>query len=109
MKNKKIIVMLSDKDLDTYKFLKQDIRYTLQSFQEALKRDDPLILTTCLEAISSEYYFMYDYEIEVMSEGIVMNFTDVLKGKETDREIRQGHDWRKLVLNGEFDKIKTVW
>lgn len=82
---------------------------TYKEFLTAIKNEEKRIATPMLEAIDSKYYEL-GYDIKVCSNNKVMRFSDVINknNKYTDREIRFEHDWRRLVLNGEFNEIEVI-
>ena len=77
---------------------------TYFDFLQQIYLKSKYIITPILEAIDSKYY-EDGYDIIVYKGDKYIRFSDII-GKNnpyTEREIRLSHDWRKLVLNNEFN------
>lgn len=83
------------------------ITFTYRQFLKDIKNKKSIINTTILEAIDSKYYQM-GYDIQIFDKNKSIKFSDILNGEHTTREIRLSHDWRKLLLNGEFSNWKEL-
>lgn len=113
MENKMIVVCLTQNDMAwilsngiDYKY--ETVAYTWKSFCKAINKKMTHIYTTVLDAVDSNFYNS-GYDIKVISQGKSILFSKLLnEPKEGDRELRLGHNWHKMLLNGEWNNyIKT--
>ena len=104
--DKLIKIYLTDEDIP----VNEKVVYTLKDYILAFNRRDTIINTTILEPLQDNAMFE-GYDIEVISEGKHIKFSDMLNGNTNNcfgRDLKLCHDFHKLLVAGGFD-IKVEW
>lgn len=111
---KVIFVCITQKDMQYFLSQGIDYRYervcySWESFCQAINKKIEHIYTTVLDAVHPEFY-LNGYDIIVISQGRHIKFSELLENQDPkrNRDLRLGHNWHKMLLNGEWsDYIKT--